>query len=166
MPASPARQLPIDPAGGVVAWQAAVIVALAIAGLIVMALGVALRSDWDPLKLSDRGRTVYVYAAELLGGLLALHLWLALPWLFQFGIVERYWMLIVMAIAAAGAGLSELFERRRLPVLSEPLARTALLLPLVPVVGFWFVDSANVSTKESVLPASMTTSGQRNEFHA
>ena len=47
------------------------------------------------------------------------------------------WSLIVMAIAFTGAGLSELFDRRGLSVLSEPLARTALLLPLLPALGFW-----------------------------
>jgi hypothetical protein len=49
-------------------------------------------------------------------------------------------MLLVMAVAFAGAGLSEVFHRRRLPVLSQPLERTALLLPLLPAVGFWLVD--------------------------
>ena len=45
-----------------------------------------------------------------------------------------------MAIAFVGAGLSELFHRRRVPVLSDPLAKTALVLPLAPAVGFWFVS--------------------------
>ena len=39
--------------------------------------------------------------------------------------------------AFAGAGLSEIFYRRKLPVLSRPLERTALLLPILPAVGFW-----------------------------
>jgi len=80
---------------------------------------------------------VYVYAAEVLAALVGVHLWLTVPWLFRLGIVEEYWMLIVMAVAFGGAGLSELFHRRGLPVLSEPLERTAVLLPLAPAVIFW-----------------------------
>ncbi len=35
--------------------------------------------------------------------------------------------------------MSELFGRLRQPVLSEPLANTALVAPLLPAVGFWFM---------------------------
>ena len=41
-----------------------------------------------------------------------------------------------MAVAFAGAGLSEWFHRRDLAVLSQPLTQTALLLPLLPAIGF------------------------------
>jgi hypothetical protein len=51
--------------------------------------------------------------------------------------MRRYWMLIVMGVAFLGTGLSELFHRRKMPVLSEPLERTAVLLPLLPAIGFW-----------------------------
>ncbi len=124
------------------AGWAVVIVAAALAGLVVVCLLFALFARWDPLRLSDRGRTAYVYAAEALAAVVGLHLWLAEPWLFELGIFERWWMLWVMGGAFAGAGLAELFRRRRLPVLAEPLARTALALPLVPAVGCWFVEPA------------------------
>jgi hypothetical protein len=45
-------------------------------------------------------------------------------------------MLILLGVAFGGAGLSELFRRRGMPVLSKPLERTAVLLPLAPAVGF------------------------------
>ena len=67
---------------------------------------------------------------------IGLHVWLTMPWLFK-GYLIDYWMLIVMAVAFAGAGLGEWFHRRGLAVLSQPLAHTALLLPLLPAVGFW-----------------------------
>jgi hypothetical protein len=78
-----------------------------------------------------------VYAAEALAGLVGLHLWLTMPWLFRLGIMERYWMLIVLGVAFSGAALSEIFHRRGMPVLSQPLERTAALLPLVPAIGFF-----------------------------
>ena len=52
-----------------------------------------------------------------------------MPELFDLGFIRRYWMLIVMAVAFGGAGLSEMFHRLRQPVLSEPLANTALVAP-------------------------------------
>src|SRR5262249_53982412 len=53
------------------------------------------------------------------------------------GHLAQYWALIVLAIAFLGVGLSELFSRRGVPVLAEPLGRTAMLLPLLPLVLFW-----------------------------
>ncbi|NQT14718.1 MAG: hypothetical protein HQ582_18325, partial [Planctomycetes bacterium] len=123
--------------GAPMALWAVLVVAGALVALILANLALALDRSRDPLDLSDRGRTVYVYVAEVLGGLVGLHLWLTMPWLFRLGIVEEYWMLIVMAVAFGGAGLSELFHRRGLPVLSEPLENTAVLLPLVPAILFW-----------------------------
>ncbi len=130
------------PDGTPTAMSAVVVVTAALVGLLVTCLGFALVARWDPFGLSDRGRTVYVYAAEALGGLIGVHLWLTVPKLFQLGIVDRYWMFLVMLVAFAGAGLSELFYRRGLRVLSEPLERTAVLLPLAPAIGFFFAPDA------------------------
>ena len=109
---------------------------VALAGLIAGCLAFAVMPGSDPLRLSDRGRQAYVYAAEALAVAIGLHVWLTMPWLFK-GYLVDYWMLIVMAVAFAGAGLGEWFHRRGLAVLSQPLAQTALLLPLLPAVGFW-----------------------------
>jgi len=117
---------------------AVLIVAAALAGLAAGCIAFAVTPRWDPLSLSDRGRTAYVYVAEALVALTCLHLGLTRWYWFDFGIIREYWMLIVMAAAFGGVGLSEWFHRRSLPVLSEPLERTALLLPLVPATGFWF----------------------------
>ena len=107
------------------------------AAMIVGLIALAVSPRRDPLDMTEEGRTLYVYAAEVLGGLIALHLWLTEPQLFRLGIVEQYWMLIVIAIAFIGAGLSEWFHRLGLPVLSKPLANTAALLPLAPAIGYW-----------------------------
>ncbi len=123
--------------GAPMTWQAIAAVIVVLAALIAGCLAMAVRGDWDPLRLPERRRTVYVYAAEVLAALIGLHVYLSMPELFRWGVV-RYWMFIAMGVAFAGAGLSEWFQRLRLPVLSEPLRRTALLLPLVPMTGFWF----------------------------
>jgi hypothetical protein len=82
----------------------------------------------------------FVYAAEVALALLGLHVYLCAPWLFQLDIIERYWMLIVMAVAFGGVGLGAWFERRGLVVLAEPLRSTAEWLPAIVMIGFWSVD--------------------------
>src|SRR5262249_14202587 len=64
------------------------------------------------------------------------HLRLNVPELFT-GALARYWTVVVMGIAFLGVGLSELFSRRGLAILAVPLQRTALLLPVVPLLAFW-----------------------------
>lgn len=105
----------------------------ALAGL---ALATALRPGADLLGLPERRRTAYVYLAELLLVLFFAHVRLNLPELFVGNIV-RYWTFIVMLLAFLGVGAAEVAERRRLTVLSGPLRRTGVLLPLVPLLAFW-----------------------------
>jgi hypothetical protein len=118
------------------AWPAILAVALALGALVISSLAAALIPGRDPLGLSERGRTAYVYAAEVLLGLLFLHIRVTMPWLFS-GFFARFWPFIVMLIAFVGVGLSEWFARRRRTVLSEPLGNTGVFLPLLPVIGFW-----------------------------
>ena len=113
-------------------------VAAIVAVMLAVCLAFAVRADWDPLRLSPSGRQMYVYLAEVLAVLIGVHLRLTKPEWFNLGLIKNYWMLLIMAGAFAGAGLSEWFHRRKLPVLSLPLQRTALLLPLLPAIGFWF----------------------------
>jgi hypothetical protein len=100
----------------------------------------ALSPQHDPLSLSERGRMKYVYVAEVMLALLFLHVRLTLPWLFT-GFLERYWPLVVMVIAYLGVVTSESLRRRKLLVLAQPLERTGVFLPLLPVLGFWLASS-------------------------
>jgi hypothetical protein len=117
------------------AAPAVILVAAALAVLIGGALTFALSPGRDVLKLSERGRTLYVYAAEVLIALLFVHLRLNVPQI-NLGRFGQLWPLVVMAIAFAGVGLSELFQRRGIAVLANPLQRTAMLLPLLPILAF------------------------------
>ena len=123
-----------------VEWPALVAVALALVGLAAAALAAAVVPGRDPLGLSERARTAYVYAAEVVAVLLLVHLRVTMPWLFS-GWFQQFWPLIVMGVAFAGVGVGELCQRRGQRVLSEPLERTSALLPLLPVMGFWVVFS-------------------------
>ena len=104
------------------------------------ALTAAVVPGRDPLGLSERGRAAYVYAAEIIGVLLLVHLRVTMPWLFT-GWFQQLWPLITIAVAFVGVGVSELCQRRRQAVLARPLERTAALLPLLPVLGFWVVPN-------------------------
>ncbi len=118
-------------------------VAAALVGLAAAAIAAALVPGRDPLGLNERGRMNYVYGAEAIVALLFLHIRLTLPWLFT-GTFERYWPIVVMALAFAGVGLAEVFRRRQTNVLAEPLERTGAFLPLLPVFGFWVRPAAEV----------------------
>jgi hypothetical protein len=132
----PGIDAPID--GAQVAAIAVVLVGL-VAGL----LSLALLPGRDPLALSEAGRQWYVYAAEAAAALLLAHLYICRPTWFD-GVLRPYWPLIVMGIAFAGVGLAELCHRFQVRVLAEPLSRTGALLPLLPVLGIWIPNAANV----------------------
>jgi hypothetical protein len=117
------------------AWPAKLALALTLLGILVNLLYRALTPGRDLLRLSDKGRTAYVYAAEGTLVLLLVHLRLSVPdWIPP--IIGQYWTLVVMGIAFAGVGLSEWFRRRAVPVLAEPLQRTGLFLPVLPLAAF------------------------------
>jgi hypothetical protein len=100
----------------------------------------ALSPAHDPLSLSEQGRMKYVYAAELMLALLFVHIRLTMPWLFS-GFFEKYWPLVVMAVAYLGVVSSESLRRRKVLVLAQPIERTGAFLPLLPVLGFWLATS-------------------------
>lgn len=126
-----------QPGGTPMAMPAVIVMGFVLAGGMAALVTFAVSPERDPMHWSDRRRQVYVYLAEVLLVLICVHLRLTVPRLFELGIIEKYWMLLVMAVAFCGVGLSEWFQRRGLPVLSEPLERTAALLPLAPAIGFW-----------------------------
>jgi len=131
------------PDGTPMAVWAMVTVAVALVGLAAGLIALAVLPGTDPAELDLRARTIYVYGAELVLVLLGVHLRLAEPWLFRLGIIEQYWIYLVMGVAFVGAGLAEWFHRRGVGVLAGPLERTALALPLAAAVGFWFMPHAS-----------------------
>jgi hypothetical protein len=113
-----------------------ILVGAALVGLCAGLISLALLPGRDPLFGSQRQRFLYVYASEAVAGLLFAHLYLTNPYLFR-QTLRPYWPLIVMAIAYLGTGISELFARLKVKVLSQPLENTAAFLPVLPIIGFW-----------------------------
>ncbi|MBO0721650.1 MAG: hypothetical protein J2P41_12555, partial [Blastocatellia bacterium] len=107
-----------------------------------LSLALALLPGEDPLGLDKPGRTKkgYVYAAESFIALGLLHARITMPWLFGH-FFQPFWPLVVISLAFTGVALGEWFRRRDSLIMAEPLARTGMLLPLLPVLGFWVADS-------------------------
>jgi hypothetical protein len=122
-------------------WPGVLAVGLGLVVLIISGLVFAVAPGRDPLGLSERKRTLYVYGCELLLVLIFVHVRLNVPQLFG-GWGARYWTLMIMAIAFAGVGLGEYFTRKGLAVLAEPLYRTGIFLPLLPLLAFWVQPAA------------------------
>lgn len=93
----------------------------------------------DPLNLPMRLRASYVYAAEVLLVLAAVHLRLSVPRLFSSGLMMQYWPLLMLLLAFGGAGLSEVMRRKGRDVIADPLMNTAAFLPIVPLATFWII---------------------------
>ncbi len=115
-------------------------VAVTLLGLSVACLAAAVLPGRDPLGLSERGRQLYVYAAEILLCVMMVHIRLSMPWLFH-GLFKRYWPVMIMVVAFIGTGLGETLRRQRRVVLGEPLENTGAFLPLLPVLGFWILPA-------------------------
>ena len=115
-----------------------------------LCLAAALLPGRDPLRLAESRKALWVYAAEGLLTLLFLHLRLSLPWLFS-GIFQTYWPFFLLFLAFVGLGLSEVFRRRNLLVLAEPLENTGMLLPMLPLLGFWLNPSVGQASLTMLL---------------
>jgi hypothetical protein len=123
-----------------VSFAALAAVALTLAAAVVICIFFAVSPRHDPLSLSEDWRGSYVYVAEVALVLLFMHIRLTMPWLFS-GFFQRYWPLAVLAIAYAGVAVSEFLKRRNVHVLAQPIERTGVFLPLLPVIGFWIAQS-------------------------
>lgn len=104
-------------------------------------------------QVSNNVRTAIIFAAQFLGGLTWLHLFLARPELALLGL-RPYWPYIVMLLAFSSAGLTQFARNRRDDVLENAMRKSTFLLPLIPVIGFWLAYS----------PDSWMYLGQRSSY--
>ena len=128
-------------------------IVIALVASIAASLTAAVIPGRDPFGLSEQGRTVYVYASEAFLLLVVMHVRLTMPWLFG-GWVQSVWPLLIIGLAFVGLGASEWAKRNRRQVLAEPLERTGMLLPVLPLLTHWIVPS-QVDYGVSLLCASV-----------
>jgi hypothetical protein len=124
--------------GAPVATAPMLAVAVVLVGLVIALISLALLPSRGLTPLTERQRRACVYGAEIVAALIFAHLFMCKPALFG-GFFRPYWPYIVMAVAFAGVGVGELFQRSGIRVLSDPLQRTGAFLPLIPALGFWVV---------------------------
>jgi hypothetical protein len=123
-----ARQAPL------VGFSVVLVVVLLLA-LMAKWIHTARESSLDPLGLSPRGRMGYVYAAEIILGLLLLHLRFCVPDIYP-AFIGKHWTLITMGLAYGAVALGEVLARRGAWTIATPIRRTAVFLPLVPIAAF------------------------------
>jgi hypothetical protein len=127
---------------GVVALGSAEVIAISVmlAGLVVALLSMAVLPGRDPLQLTEKGRTAYVYIAQAISALLFAHVYLTKPELFATTL-KPYWPYFVVLLAFASVAFGEFCHRRGWRVIAEPMQRTGGWLPLLPAIGTWVFAS-------------------------
>jgi hypothetical protein len=119
---------------------AVVAMVLALLLMIVCCILFATRDRLDPLQLDAPRKEAYVYAAEVLAGVLTLHVRASTPWLFT-GVIEQYWPLLVIVLAFAAVAGQEACERYGQRVLARPLGRTGVFLPALSMLELFIAAS-------------------------
>lgn len=82
-------------------------------------------------------RQAAVYAVESGLALLVAAIYLCFPDLFS-GIVAQWWPLILFVIAMLSALIGFLCDRLGQDIIADPVRRSSLLLPAVPLLGVWW----------------------------
>jgi hypothetical protein len=123
--------------GAPIAVPEVIAISVALFGFVVALFSMALWPSNDPLNLTEKGRTGYVYAAQFVAAVLFAHVYLAEPRLFDTGLFRRYWPYIVMLLAFGSGAFGEICTRRDWRVIAEPMLRTGGFLPLLPALTAW-----------------------------
>ena len=129
----PGRGVPLD-------TSLVVAISVMLGALVLALLSMALLPDRDPLGLSPTGREMYVYAAQVIAGLLFAHIYLTKPHLFDAGL-RPYWPYLVMLLAFASVAVGEMCQRFGWTIIANPLRRSGGFLPLIPALGIWIFSS-------------------------
>lgn len=126
-----------DPESGTPVGTGPLIAVSVVCVALVVALVITAAAKGPGLGLDDRTRMGCVYAAQVMAVLLFGHLYLARPHWFR-GRLQQWWPYIIMAIAYGGIAASEFLRRANQRIFAEPLSRSAMFLPILPVIGMWF----------------------------
>jgi hypothetical protein len=130
-------------------FDTSLVAGLPLLGIVALVRTAAARPRTADENIALRKRCVWV--AELLFVLMLLHLRLNVPDLFPtfFG---RHWHFVIMAVSFVGIGLAELFRRRGLTPLADPLQQTGLFLPLLPIVAYLIRPLVTLTQLGDVVP--------------
>ncbi len=85
-------------------------------------------------------RTAAVYFGEVTLALAGAAVLQFFPELFS-GTFRPWWPIIVLALAFLSIGIGELLRKANQPILADPIHRSSLLLPLIPLAGVWWLSA-------------------------
>jgi len=101
------------------------------------ALATGPRSRWRlTIPITDPQRAYLLIATQLLGFLTWLHVFLCKPEWALLGLRD-HWPYLVMGLSFISVGITEFARRRGDKVMSDTIRKTALYLPLIPLLGLW-----------------------------
>ncbi|HVP11902.1 MAG TPA: hypothetical protein VMV94_12040, partial [Phycisphaerae bacterium] len=100
----------------------------------------AIRDRYDPLQLGAVAKEAYVYIAELLVAMLALHVRATMPWLFS-GFITQHWPILVMGLAFVAVAGEMACRQSGLSMVARPLGQTGVFLPLLVLPEFFLASS-------------------------
>jgi hypothetical protein len=82
---------------------------------------------------------LYAYGAQLAVAGAFTFARFTVPYLFDAPLLQRFWPVGIVGISFATYGLSHVLQRLKLTVYARPSYHMSLVLPLIPLVGSWWV---------------------------
>jgi hypothetical protein len=110
---------------------------LAWAAVVARLLQFAAKPHSTDRSASEATRKAAVYFAEVSLALLCGACYFHFPDLFS-GIFVKWWPLVVFAISMLSAGIGEWLQRMNQRIIADPVGRSSLLLPIIPLAGVWW----------------------------
>ncbi len=104
-------------------------------GLLILA-GLAVFYLWIAWVLQAE---ICVYIAEIALAGVYVFLRVVVPQWFEITLLRRFWPIVVVGISFVTVGLSYALRKLKLTLYVRPSYYTALLLPLIPFIGAWFI---------------------------
>ena len=87
-------------------------------------------------------RQAAIYAAQIGCVILCAVTYAHFPKLFS-GVLAAWWPIVVFGIAMLSAGLGEWLSRAGQSVIADPVQRSSLILPIIPLAGVWWIKPEN-----------------------
>jgi hypothetical protein len=113
------------------------VVALTHITLIVRVLAMAVLAKRCDRALPMGSRSALVFVAEFLLALFVGSIYVCRPQLFN-GWLADWWPVAIFIIGMLSIGVGQLLTNSKVPALADPVFRSGLLLPIIPLVGVWW----------------------------
>ena len=86
-------------------------------------------------------KEVFVYIGEIALAGMFMFLRIVVPEWFEMALFSQFWPVLVVGLSFVTVGLSYALQRLKLSLYVRPSYYTAIILPLIPFIGAWFVGT-------------------------